>query len=629
MNDSIAAASGTQYSGVSVSHDGGATFTRLSPSPFATGHTDNFGDPIIVYNQNLGEWVAGDLASGCGGQGIGLWTSTNGDTWSPGVCAVSESLSPGGADRESMWVDNNASSAFYGRMYISWNDFNLANAAIKVTHSDDGTTWSTPVTLNPIGGFRRQVEITGSPGSDGTVFAGGIDEGGGGCCTATEQNYMFKSTDGGVTFTSSATAAIPATFTIPGESLCPGSSYFPRIAPIWRQTGYGIPAVGPNGVVQYVYAAHGAGSDPADVFYVRSTDNGATWSTPVKLNTDATTEPQWMPSLSVTPSGIVEATWYDRRNTTDGTNYQRFVRFSNDNGATWGPDQPLSSGLIPQPNQPDPNVQACYAGDYNYTAATATTGFDTWTDGRVSIALNGPQQDVFLHASHVPTLTVSTAGSGSVISGDNTITCPGSCAHSYADGTQETLTANAASGSHFVGWSGGGCSGTASCVVTLSADQGVVATFASNTPASLRTPVLSGLGVSPKKFSLAGRKVKGKCVKPTKQNNGNKHCKRPIKLKISYSLNTAAGVTFTLKRKVPGRKVRGKCVKQTQKNKNKKKCTLVKKVKGSITRSSTAGANTFTFNGKIGGHKLGPGTYQLIAIPAGGKPQQVTFKITK
>ena len=42
-----------------------------------------------------------------------------------------------------------------------------------------------------------------------------------------------------------------------------------------------------------------------------------------------------------------------------------------------------------------------------------------------------------------------------------------------------------------------------------------------------------------------------------------------------------------------------------------------------------SGANHFTFNGKIGGHNLRPGTYQLIASATvnGGTPRNVTFTI--
>src|SRR2546425_294210 len=110
---------GADCSRVSVSTDGGVTFTRLNPSPFTNGHGTNYGDPIVVYNARLVKWFAGDLATGCGGQGIGLWTSLDGLTWRKGKCAHNGSSD----DRESMWVDNNPTSPFYGRMYISWNDF--------------------------------------------------------------------------------------------------------------------------------------------------------------------------------------------------------------------------------------------------------------------------------------------------------------------------------------------------------------------------------------------------------------------------------------------------------------------------------------------------------------------------
>ena len=63
----------------------------------------------------------------------------------------------------------------------------------------------------------------------------------------------------------------------------------------WGQTG-----VGPNGVVHYVYGARTASpADPGNIYYIRSTDNGSTWSAPLQLNTDTTTRAQWGASLSV------------------------------------------------------------------------------------------------------------------------------------------------------------------------------------------------------------------------------------------------------------------------------------------------------------------------------------------
>jgi hypothetical protein len=91
----------------------------------------------------------------------------------------------------------------------------------------------------------------------------------------------------------------------------------------------------------------------------------------------------------------------------------------------------------------------------------------------------------------------------------------------------------------------------------------------------------------------------------------------------------ASSVTFTIKRQLPGRKVKGRCVKPTSKNRKHKKCTRLVKLRGKITRASTRGANHFTFNGKIGGHKLRAGSYQLVATPAGGKPRKAGFKIVR
>src|SRR5205823_4029161 len=75
------------YGGISYSLNGGATFTRLNPSPYCSGHGASYGDPTVVYNANLGKWYASNLTTGCGGQGIGLWESTNGVTWTTGACA--------------------------------------------------------------------------------------------------------------------------------------------------------------------------------------------------------------------------------------------------------------------------------------------------------------------------------------------------------------------------------------------------------------------------------------------------------------------------------------------------------------------------------------------------------------
>ncbi|MFN7973918.1 MAG: putative Ig domain-containing protein [Acidobacteriota bacterium] len=378
------------YSGGSVSTDGGVTFARFTPSPFETGHGTNYGDPTVVFNQKLNLWYASFLATGCGGQGVGLWTSPDGVTWSAGACAHTGSFD----DRQSFWVDNTAASPYYGRMYMTWNDFG-AGQGIYCERSDDGTTWSLS-TVEPA--FIRNCQVTGTP--DGSVFVAGMDEGGGGLSPRT--NIMYRSTDGGATWTK---ITMGAPFGAPGSVNC---GYFEAINPIWRHMGWGQPAGGPNLTIHYPYCGAGLNAgDLGDIYYTRSTDNGSTWSAPIVLNTDqgggGTTE-QWMPSCSVTPTGSVLATWYDRRNTTNGTDYEYWGRISTDNGATWGADDRISDVIAPSPAQPDGNVQPCYVGDYNYQSihSNGTDAMVTWCDGRNQV--NGQnQQDVYF--DRVPLLT--------------------------------------------------------------------------------------------------------------------------------------------------------------------------------------------------------------------------------
>jgi hypothetical protein len=69
------------------------------------------------------------------------------------------------------------------------------------------------------------------------------------------------------------------------------------------------------------------------------------------------------------------------------------------------------------------------------------------------------------------------AGTGTVTSSPSGISCGSTCSRAFNDGTVVTLTARGLSGSTFAGWSGGGCSGTGTCRVTMGSDQTVTATF--------------------------------------------------------------------------------------------------------------------------------------------------------
>jgi hypothetical protein len=378
-------------SSISFSTDGGVSFTRLTPSPF----DNTFGDPVVLYNKSTATWLTVwlDGNAGCTLGGYKTTDPTVPTGWTHFCVHPS-----GGDDRESGWADNNPSSPFFGRLYVSWNDFNVGSGALVVSFStDNGDTWHSPVTVSNTGTFMRDVQITGDMAGGGAVYIAGMDEGGGGF-PHNDVNHIFKSTDGGVTWTHPYTGP---SFPGPGvTSVGYFACMFPDLGGYWRHEGWGQPAAFGN-FVHLVYAQHGAGSDPGDVYYIRSTDGGTTFGSPFLLNTDGGTRPQWQPNLSVSSAGTLLATWYDARESANcavGDEntpcYRMWSRKSNDNGGSWLLDDTLSDVVSPLPAQPDPNIVSVYVGDYDYGSAILTKHVTSWADGRVAIN-SASQQDAF------------------------------------------------------------------------------------------------------------------------------------------------------------------------------------------------------------------------------------------
>jgi len=372
------------YGGGSYSQDRGVTWNNLTSRPFCNGHGTNYGDPFVVYDQSHSVWLAGFLATGCGGQGIGIWKSTDAVNWTPAPCAHSGFSD----DRESAWVDNNPASPHYGRVYVTWNDFTLPSYNISVVYSDNGgENWSNAVVVSPSPIFYRNVQVT--TGQDGTVFIASMNEGNGGLTA--RSNLVFRSSNGGIIWDQ---INMGPSFPAAGTSTC---GYFATMfSPnIWRHMGWGDIAAGPNGTIHYVYTQHGIPeSDVADIYYSRSTDNGISWEPGIKLNTDANVGWQWQASVAVSPEGHVLVSWYDTR-TQLTSNYERWGRFSSDNGQTWEADAPISDASSPLPLQLDPYVNPCYTGDYDRSFFSGGAFLGTWVDGRGPLINGNAQQDVF------------------------------------------------------------------------------------------------------------------------------------------------------------------------------------------------------------------------------------------
>jgi Divergent InlB B-repeat domain/PASTA domain len=85
----------------------------------------------------------------------------------------------------------------------------------------------------------------------------------------------------------------------------------------------------------------------------------------------------------------------------------------------------------------------------------------------ITIGAGGSNQ----HACPNYTLSLAATGNGSGRISNSP------AGNTYPDGTIVTLTATPTTGSAFKGWSGGGCSGTGPCVVTMNGNTSVTATF--------------------------------------------------------------------------------------------------------------------------------------------------------
>jgi hypothetical protein len=118
------------------------------------------------------------------------------------------------------------------------------------------------------------------------------------------------------------------------------------------------------------------------------------------------------------------------------------------------------------------------------------------SDGQLVLATGATVEAYTVAAAVVAgdTLSVAREGTGSGTVQGTGIACPPTCTHSYPPATEVTLTETPAPGSRFAGWSGGGCSGSATtCAVTLTADAVVTATFSptAGSPSAGR-PTVSG-----------------------------------------------------------------------------------------------------------------------------------------
>jgi len=199
---------------------------------------------------------------------------------------------------------------------------------------------------------------------------------------------VTKSVDGAQSFGTRVQVASASQI---GELVSATSQYCGRVLKGGLRAG-GSPRIavdtsgGPNdGNVYVVYSSHGAGADGADVYLTRSTNGGATWSTPLRLNDDSTANDQWLPFVAVAPNGAVAVSWYDRRLDPQNLLIDLFMRISTDGGASFGENLKITEVSFPPPAI-DTTLgfppYTCYFSSYNWIAADADNFYVVWTDDR-------------------------------------------------------------------------------------------------------------------------------------------------------------------------------------------------------------------------------------------------------
>jgi hypothetical protein len=440
---------GYGLSGFYTSFDGGKSWIDgLVPMPsWPDGDVpDGGGDPSIVFDSKGTVYYVGLAFERANGRnGIIVNRSLNGGkTWSrpsfttgDGVVVANLNAADTSVTHDKEWAVVDLSSgkpySHHDRLYVTWTHFDPTGSPIYEAHSDNGgLSWSTP---HEIDGSSALCDFTGGTtvlrcgdnqpswpvvGPDGTlyVFFRNTD-------TPNQNQFlMVKSTDGGITF--GAPVKVAEVFDQPGTYPRAGSGGTrnrPDCTARGQQSGrmvlsnscfrvnaYGGPAVAPDGSLYLVWSDNRNGTNThsdTDIFLSRSSDGGATWSAPIRVNNDpvGNGKDQWFPWLAVAPDGTLNVVFYDRRLDTTSTvtvygvpinppgNYlvDTWMARSSDGGTSWTNfrvsevstnfDYAFRNGI--------------FIGDYNGVAVNSKLAFPFWADARNATADNR-HSDVFI-----------------------------------------------------------------------------------------------------------------------------------------------------------------------------------------------------------------------------------------
>ena len=168
----------------------------------------------------------------------------------------------------------------------------------------------------------------------------------------------------------------------------------------------------------------------------------------------------------------------------------------------------IDTSQFPCPSYTCP--QAYAAGSTAGLRAAPNFGsvLDAWdgdpdcSDAQVTLDTDISCIAVFALRTHTVSVSKTGSGGGTISSSPAGLSCGQTCSQAFDHGTTVTLTATPDAGSIFSGWTGGTCSGTGSCTLTVSGDVNVTAAFSpgfqihvSKTGAGIGTVTSSPAGI--------------------------------------------------------------------------------------------------------------------------------------
>ncbi len=342
----------------------------------------NSGDPSTAISLS-GRYYVGYIHSS-GGQGVS-YSTDGGVTWTAKLVAPSPPGWGSLLDKNHMWIDNSPVSPYEGNVYDSWTNFGGSNNnQIEISRTvDEGVTWSSAVNISSAvnaGSHNQGVNITTGPNGEVYVLWVIYDN-----WPSDEDALGFaKSLDGGATWQ-------PATRIINNIRGIRNSG----VGKNMRVNGFPTMTCdisnGPNSGTIYVTWCNigvpgtNTGSD-ADVYMMKSTDQGVTWSTPLRVNQDAAGlgKKHYFPWITSDPvNGNLSVIYYDDRNVA-ANQCEVYVSNSSDGGATWWDMKVSDISFTPAPIA---GLADGYFGDYLGNHARDGWVYPVWTDNRAGYAM--------------------------------------------------------------------------------------------------------------------------------------------------------------------------------------------------------------------------------------------------